>query len=354
MLRPEQVKPCLLHAEQAVREHAITYFDTGCSTDRELIPLIFQAYDSYGEEGSLSLLSFATRFSQTEDSLRKTIDRLEHTESAQIAYQYSSIIASADAHLLSPMMPDLNQTHNLTEEALGIIREKTRLSETSTPDLLGELMQQEGCGHLPSACSTEDQRPRFIAEILGERDDLDTDAVAAVLRDEENWEHYDELHLVIVAGLARIEEAVPTLLNRLRADTDLLCDEVNRALIRIGTEEVIRQLAERFPHEHNHFRLFSSAIFGGIKRPVSEEALLQLFPREDNTSIRTLLAMEFCHLISSEGLAHVWRLIDEEEYDQTIVDMREPLYGAGRILGIDRADLPQTPSRRNRGAHFPF
>ncbi len=96
------------------------------------------------------------------------------------------------------------------------------------------------------------------------------------LQDDKNYYRYDELYMTILVGEAQLEEAIPILLEKLRLDADLNCEEAGNALIKIGTENVIRQLKETFMSEDENFRLFGAHIFGDIKIPLAESALLDM------------------------------------------------------------------------------
>lgn len=111
------------------------------------------------------------------------------------------------------------------------------------------------------------------------------------------------------------------MIGRLRIDTDLLCQYARESLVKIGTEKVIAGLKKCFLEKSRHFRIFASRIFGHIKIPASEDALLEIFPQEKHAGIKTFLAMDFCDLVSEKGVPLVKQLIEEEDYQQSIIEL---------------------------------
>jgi len=180
-----------------------------------------------------------------------------------------------------------------------------------------------------------------IIEALAKRDDLPEDELLEYLADDKNFYRYDELYMTILAGEVQLEEAIPILLEKLRLDADLICEEAGNALIKIGTENVIRQLKDTFMSEGKNFRLFGAHIFGDIKIPSAESALLDILPEEKDAEIKTFLAKGVCNLISEKGIPEVKRLIDHNAYDSGIMDLRKPLYASCRMLQVDLEELDQ-------------
>ena len=74
MLQAEQIKPFLCHQEKIIREHAVEYFSESFSRDTDLMPLILESCEKYGEEENSLLLASASNFIQTENSLRTIME----------------------------------------------------------------------------------------------------------------------------------------------------------------------------------------------------------------------------------------------------------------------------------------
>ncbi len=69
-----------------------------------------------------------------------------------------------------------------------------------------------------------------------------------------------EIFLVQMAGDMRYEPAIPLIIKKLLVDGELLNEECDKALTKIGTDAVIRAVRDAYPQAPNHFRLYSSGI----------------------------------------------------------------------------------------------
>lgn len=339
MLAPQQVKPFLCHEEKIVREHAAEYFAKSFSRDPELMPLVLESCARYGEEESSLLLAYARHFVQSDISIRAVLGRLPRVADVNVMFHYNAIISHADVGLLKPVMSRIRNTRNILAETVAKIERRLLLVPYTTEQLWEELFAY--CAEIaPRRFDEVDfAHGLHLVEALARKGDLPVGELKRCLQDEEKYCRYDELYLVILAGEAGLAETIPELLGKLRIDADLLCQYAGESLVKIGTKEVIAQLKGCFPEESWHFRNFAASIFGDIKIPASEDALLEIFPGEEDPGIKTFLAMDFCSLISEKGVPLVKRLLEENCYDRAIVDLREPLYASCRILGLELEEM---------------
>jgi hypothetical protein len=67
-----------------------------------------------------------------------------------------------------------------------------------------------------------------------------------------------------MAGHMRYEPAIPLIIKKFLIDGELLNEEGDKALTKIGTDAVIRAVRDTYPQAPDHFRLYSSGIFGDI------------------------------------------------------------------------------------------
>jgi len=339
VLQAEQVKPFLCHQEKMVREHAANYFYSSCSRDADLMPLILESCNKYGEEENSLLLAYASNFPQTENTLRTVLERLENTSNFNAIHHYNHIISWADHELVEQFFSKIRNCKNIFPATLDMIKRRLSFIPCSTETLWFELMDY--CDEIAHKRLDQIYYPHglHMVEILAQRDDLPAEDLVEFLQDGETYYRYEELYWTILAGEAQIEEAIPVLLDKLRIDTDFLCDEASKSLIKIGTDRVIEELKSCFPSESWHFRNFSAHIFGDIKSSTAENALLELLPVETDPTIKAHLGMGACNLISENVVPKVKALIDANDYDYSMVDLREPLYAVCQMLQIDLEEL---------------
>ena len=75
MLSPEELKPYLLHEDKPVRNAVVEYFADRRHQDEEIVPMILQAYDRWGEEENISGLHACRRFPITEQAFLDLVAR---------------------------------------------------------------------------------------------------------------------------------------------------------------------------------------------------------------------------------------------------------------------------------------
>lgn len=338
MLLPEQVKPFLLHEDTFVRKHAVKYFAKSHNRDPELMPLLLDSCARCGEEASTYLLCHAVEFAQTDSTLRTILGRLERASDYNVIYHYNNIIAHADLELIKPLISTIGKNKNIQPGAVSRLDKRMDLLSWDTNRLWNELFAFSEANAQKYSNEFDFDWGCCLVEALAARDDVPVKEIINCLNDEETYHRYDELYLTMLAGEIGLSEFIPLLINKLSIDADMLCERAGESLIKIGTEEVITRLKEQFPGESWHFRCFAAHIFGDIKLPAGEAALLELFPSEEELDIKTFLAMAWCNLISEKGVPPVRQFIDDG-YDSGIVDLREPLYAACKMLGLEAEEL---------------
>ncbi|ASA26573.1 hypothetical protein B9T62_33060 [Paenibacillus donghaensis] len=95
-----------------------------------------------------------------------------------------------------------------------------------------------------------------------------------------------------------------------------------------------------FSAEGEYFRLYASDVFGKIKLPASEEALLTLLPEEQDLTYATKLAHGLCELGSSKGLPLVEAMV-EGDYDSGYLSLTKSIYAYCVISSTPHPSLPQ-------------
>jgi hypothetical protein len=305
------------------------------------MPLVLESCAKYGEEENFLVLAYARDFAQSEISIHTVLERLTRAADVHTVWHYNAIVCEADLELLRPLLPEVRKTKNVLPETVKRIERRLMLAATTTEQLWEQLFAY--CEEIaPRRLDQVDfDYGVDLVEALARKPDLPAEELKSCLQDEETYKRYNELFLVILAGEARIGKVIPQLIGKLRIHTDLLCQYASDSLVKIGTEEVIAGLKKCFLGESDHFRIFASRVLGHIKIPASEDALLEIFPEEEDPDIKTFLALGLCDLVSEKGVPLVKQLIEEEDYEQRIVELRRPLYAACRILGIELEEVEQ-------------
>lgn len=340
LLPAASVKPYLLHEEKVLREHAARYFADSFSPDKELTPLILQSCEMYGERENVHLLVLASDFAQSEETMRAVLRRLPGVRDSTIAWHYNNIVASADVPLLFSLEREIFSTKNMLEESLARIRRRMEFSSLGTGKLWNDLLTYADVHRNHYVNQFDYQYGLDLVEALAKRGDFPGEDVIRCLQDAETFSDYAEIYMTNLAGQLKLHAAIPALVDKLRIDGDLICEEAAAALVKIGTDDVVRSVRDVFLAEEWSFKNYATGVLAGIKSPASEEALLELFPQETDIEIRTLLADGFCKLLSTRGFPYVQEMIDTG-YMTIFLSLEESLYAACRITGVELPGLDE-------------
>jgi hypothetical protein len=147
------------------------------------------------------------------------------------------------------------------------------------------------------------------------------------------------LFQIYMAAELRTESTIPDLVRLLvRDDGDEALEEISSALIKIGTDEIIHEI-EKIALEENTF-IYSLDVLAKIKSPEAEQALMRLWQKTDDISIKTTIADALCQQLSIESIPLVEKQL-EEGYDIILTDLEMSLYANLVLNGIDHPGLQQ-------------
>jgi hypothetical protein len=178
-----------------------------------------------------------------------------------------------------------------------------------------------------------------------------------ILANKSAAEDWRETFAVRVLGLARYEPAIDALIEKLSIDADVLREEVNIALARIGLPRVIERIVDFYPGKPWHVRLFAKSSLPAIKRPESCEALLKLLGVElalasdpdyddgEGAPLIDAVLLDLTELGSLAGLNESRRLIAESPDDPEARDLCESLLATAIMSGVK---LPEEAAWRKR------
>ena len=172
------------------------------------------------------------------------------------------------------------------------------------------------------------QRERMM-ELLKQEFDPDTETPLTWL----------EIFLVQMAGHMRSEPAIPLIIKKFLVDGELLNEECDKALTKIGTDAVIRAVRDAYPQAPNHFRLYSSSLFGDIHSDLAVSAGLELLSLELDLDLRTWLATALVDQFATEAIDAARTVLLEDHPDS--YDLKSSLVVACKLMAYDVPELKQ-------------
>jgi len=180
--------------------------------------------------------------------------------------------------------------------------------------------------------------PLNKAELLVEaaaRDDGHADEVLALLAEEvDEWRDNPMRWLEgLAAGLAgemRLEAAVRPLAAKLHDDTGWTREQVVRALVRIGTDEVVDAVTEGFAGAEWDCRLYTCGVLEGLDSDVAVARSLALCENEDDSDIEIGLLGAALGNFETDAVAPArdWVLRGDRE-------LRRPLIAVAILTGTE-------------------
>lgn len=349
MLPPERIKPYLLHEDRFVRRAAVNYLAESWSRDPDLVPMILEACDRDGEQESSWLTSHCDRFVLTSSAVERVLERLGRTREANVIAHLNRAIAQAPGELLLDWQGAIQEHPQIQAETRQRVERRCEYTRWTGERLWQELQdfaerskEKQYVGDIDYGYAGD------LVDALAPHDMPDAETLSQSLHGPEMGEGWLEIFIVDLLGARRVVQAIPALVALFHVDTDLLLDRSMRALAMIGDPEVCRLIRAEYPAAESGFRIYATSVFGTIKHPDSEEAILGLLETAEDTRDRTFLCWGLCSLFSEPGVEIVRREIEEGDYDRYITNLEEHLLPVIDVLGIELPEADQWRRRRDQ------
>ncbi|AIQ43340.1 SEC-C metal-binding domain-containing protein [Paenibacillus sp. FSL R5-0912] len=325
MFTTEQVKGFILHPEPIVSNTALQYFADSFlyENDTTLMPLVLERMKQSGDAGTVHL-PHTYKFPLTEEVIRELLALYQSpTIDKNTKFHLQIILRHCSPEQSIPFMELVEQDPSWQK----LLVQKSNLANLDDQELLDvfkvfiEQSTGKSWGEFDTAYGDE------IVNELSRRRCMDTEAVLQRLRDNDPHDpSYEVPYLIQLAGLMKLEAAILVLCGFFGSQDDLLLENAKEALVRIGTAGVVTTLTEQYSiAEGESYRLYASGVFGKIKLPDSEEAVLRLLPGERDLTNATILAEGLCELGSNNGLPIVQAML-EGDYDRGLLNLTESIY----------------------------
>jgi hypothetical protein len=361
MLFPEQVIPFLEHNDPIVRERALRYFRDSYDLGPLTADHFWAIIDRLGENEST--LEYAVRLDaipQTDWSLHRLVRAFGGKPAEIFEFHYQHAAAAMDLTVLARNRDELLSCPHLLPHVRERLELRLNLLDSGPATAWNRLMEhgRELGGAYAESFNTGLSDALIEAAARGGPPVCEQALLA--LADKSAADDWREIFAARVLGLARYEPAVSALVGKLAIDDDVLRDEVNRSLSRIGSVNVIDRVVAFYPGKAWHVRLFASGSLGNIKRPEAVSALMQLVALElalgelaagpgsnrgDSDSLIDELLHDLTRLGSLAGLSESRRLVAAYPEHPEAIDLCESLLATAIMTGVT---LPEESAWRSR------
>ncbi|MGM0754120.1 MAG: SEC-C metal-binding domain-containing protein [Bacillota bacterium] len=158
--------------------------------------------------------------------------------------------------------------------------------------------------------------------------------------DEEEFFGFKGIYNVYMAGEIQEDSVVPQLANLFKNEEegDFLFEETANALVRIGTDLVVREVEKVALYGNTYF--YALDVLGRIKTKEAEKALLRLFDQAEDLTAKTIIADNLCRHLSTMAIPKIEGLI-EAGYEDGLLCLEESLYVNCVMNGIQHPKLPE-------------
>ncbi|MFO8015307.1 MAG: hypothetical protein R6X20_18650 [Phycisphaerae bacterium] len=304
-LTTDRIKEGILHERRMVRDLAARYFSEAYSPDPDVMPKVIEAIETRGWADAFNSPASFNHLAQTEDTLGWFVAELEKVgEPVNLAetdhcLNVGSIIAKAPVALLMQHESRILGLKGLLQHHRRAVSQRLRFAGENVDrqwEMLEAFCEQEKAtryvnevdlgyaGRLAEAIARDGRYAEKVLDVLSQTYEDVTD-------DPMSWM---EPLAVEMAGEMRLEAAVPSLVERLWIDADWLREQCMDALAKIGTDEIVRAIVERFPGSPWHCRLFASAAMERLRSDLAVSRCLELAGTEEDWNVKDKAPFHFC------------------------------------------------------------
>lgn len=378
----EGIKAAISGSDRELRTDAAYYFAVCRSQDPSLMPLIIDVAERYGTSEAFSSYHFCDRLPQTLETVRWIL----HQSSQNLISPFTreAILFEADAELRKKLKGEFANATWMDEKARQQLEMMPDLSEKSADDLwreLEELTRREDAeirsDKDDDEWDTDDdrdvgyfQQTEWLVCALSERSPALEERVLKALDVDPDCEGPEGLMLELAINLAgrwRMESAIPRLIELYKKIIEFTHAEwvenvCYQALIRIGSDSVVRNLAVRYPDFDAPTKISAAEVLMHISTDLCVRTLLDLYAEEKDPGCQARLLLAALQNFERDAIPLARDYVLAEPLDEDRLDVRSKLLSVCRITGdrfpefdewlVDSADDARYRQNLDAGGDF--
>jgi len=350
-LPEEKVKQAIVHPEREVREMAIQYFSGSFSAEQTIMPLVIEAIDTYGWQNAISFYCVREGLAQTHETLGWILGELaqESNPRDEDTWRYRSglvdLLNNTDPHLLAEHQSEIMNLDGLGLEFCEGITERIRLLSADLDTCwaeLGEFCERER--HKKYINEVDFGEAYRLVEAIARGGERYVGRVLGILEEEiKDFRNHPmawlEPLVIRLAGEMRLVAAIPMIVRKLHEEGDLLHQECERALARIGTDKVVEAVSADFAGAEWSFRLYASGVFERIHSDFAVSKGLEFLQREKDTEIKVWLGQALVRQLAFDVVEPIRQVIVEGPIYGEMVQLRNDLVTAATLMEVEFPEL---------------
>ena len=358
-LSEDNIKQAILHPDPDVRTMAIRYFADSFSTDGTIMPLVIQAVERYGCQ---AFSGYAVRqgLVQTDETVQWLLWELaKEGDPGDEDWRYyfrglGDLLAQADVWLLARHQSAIVDVEGFDRSAREAITERIRLL-SADPEAcwteLGDFCEREKSKHYINDVNFD--HAHRLVEAIARHGERYAGRVLSILAEEiEDFTDHPmgwlEPLAVRLAGEMRLTAAIPPIVQKLHEEGDLLRQECERALWRIGTDAVVEAVCADYTRSEQSYRLFGASVLECIHSDLTVVKVLELLPQEEDVDIKAWLGQALLRQFTPEGMEPLRQLILAGPLDPEMRGLRKDFLTACTLMEVN---LPEMELWRKDAKH---
>jgi hypothetical protein len=348
-LNEDQIKAAILHSDIDVRFAALHYFADCYSPNPTVMPVVIEALERFGRTTTFRFTHLIAQLVQTEPTIRWAVEELKpqpHRTEDERRYpdHISRLLCNADPRLVQPFEKDILAAPAFERKYRDHLTRRLNLLTWDGKALWQEL--EAICEEGKDKTYVGDMRwneAEDIVEQLARQGSQHADRLMDLLREkvedfEDNPQTWMEPLMVKLAGELRHEPAIPLIVGKLHEDDEVLSEECQTALVKIGGDDVVRAVRQDYPTAEWHFRLYASGVLGRVHSDLTVQVLIELLPDEQDLDQQDYLAQALVGHFSTEGNEVARKVLLD---DPDLHTLRDGLVTACTLMGQDFPELEQ-------------
>jgi hypothetical protein len=341
----DQVRHAFQHPDKDVRFAALKYFADSCSRNPAIMAEVIELVDRLGPRAAFTYTFPIADLAQTEETIAWVVNRIRADaiiEDGDFVGHLERLLYRADPRLVLPHRAAILSLPHLDRQLASDLDRRLELFSMPNDQLWRRLeaICEVGKGKM-YASEIAVGEAEDIAEALA-RDDSQRDRMMELL--EQDFDPNDEtplvwleIFLVQMAGRMRYEPAIPLIIKKFLVDGELLNEECDESLTRIGTDTVIRAVRDAYREAPDHFRLYSSSLFGNIHSDLALASGLELLSEESDVDQRVWLADALVNQFAPEAVDAARAVLIRDDPDSS--DLKSNVVVACKLMDYDIPEL---------------
>lgn len=350
-LPDDRIKDALLQPDRMIRDCAIRFFYSARNPDQSLMPLAIEALERYGRTTAFSFTHFLNLLPQTEETIEWVIAELhrdldgEPAETRSYFMNLGRLLGHADIRLVAPRSSRIEHApHMGATERLAFL-DRLGMAEWSAEACWQALTRHcEINQHIAHVEDFDLGHAVRIIEALARQPHAFHEQILAILSQQSHQLHDGTRRwllplMAILAGEMRLQGSIPLLVRNLGHPSSFLSDQCLFALAKIGNDEAVCAVCERFPHSSTDYRLYASELLCNIHLDSTVERVLELLHRETAVNVQMTLCTALLNHFSFEGIEPARQFVKRHDLDPNVRELRCGLVAACTIMDAPFPEL---------------